>query len=119
MQSATKTSKPAVRKDQLVSAEYEPRSKVRLAFADGLSGVWSFAQLELDMTNMKLATIKAGASGTSIEVKSKWGENVEIDSSSLRAMIDPAYDAELEAAFLRKRGPLEGLRATAASLPKQ
>jgi hypothetical protein len=124
MRPATKTTrpsrgKPTGPKGHLISARYEPRSKIRLTFSDGLSGLWSFGQLELDMTNMKLSTIRVGASGTCIEVTSKWGECVDIDSSSLRAMIDPAFDAKLEAAFLRKRGPIEGLKATAVSLPRK
>ncbi len=104
--------------DHLASARYEHPGRVVLTFADGLFGVWSFQQLELDMSNMKVATIKASTSGTSMEVTSKWDERVEIDSSSLRAMVDAAYEAELERAFLRLRGPLEGLHVTAVSLPK-
>ncbi len=57
--------------DRLISARYEKPWKVRLDFADGRSGVWSFRQLGLYVANMKLTSITASASGTSMEVKSK------------------------------------------------
>jgi hypothetical protein len=124
MQTATQDAMPPLampegRKDHLISARYQPPSRIRLAFADGLTGIWSFRQLELKMTNMKPTTIRVTASGTAIEVISKSGERVEIDSSSLRAMIDSAYGAELEMAFVRIRGPIEDLNATSVSLPKE
>ena len=47
------------RPDRLTSARYAGASKVYLAFADGLFGTWSFRQLELDMRDMKPATISS------------------------------------------------------------
>lgn len=48
------------------------------------------------MSNMKLTSIKASTSGNSIDVKSKWEDDVQLDSSSLRALIDPDYAAAIE-----------------------
>jgi hypothetical protein len=101
------------RPDRLTAAQYERPSKVRLSFADGLSGVWSFQHLELEMSGMKVTTIKSSASGEFMEITSKWNEAVEIDAASLRAMIDPSYAAELEKAYLVIRGPIDELVVTA------
>jgi len=103
--------------ERLTSARYEPPSKVHLEFADGLCGTWSFCQLGLDMTHMKLTTIKAAVTGTSLEVKSKWNDDVEIDPSSLRATIDPGYAAKYERAFLAIRGNIDDLVVTAKRRP--
>lgn len=105
--------KPLARPDQLTEASPVGASRVFLRFADGRSGTWSFRQLELDMGDMKPATIKASTSGAFMEVRSKRNEKVKIDASSLRAAVDPVYNAELEKAFLAIRGPLEDLIATA------
>jgi hypothetical protein len=98
--------------DRLESAQYEIPSKVRLVFADGRTGVWSFHQLGLNMTNMKPASIKVAASGTCLKIRSRWGANVEIDAFSLRAMIDREYAGELEKAFVALRGPIKDLKTT-------
>lgn len=117
--STVSMNKKSGRPDLLVSARYERPSKVLLTFADGLSGTWSFQQLELDMVNMNAATITASASENSMEVRSRWNELVEIDASSLRAMVDPAYKAELDKAFIALRGPLEELIVTAPRRQQQ
>ena len=101
--------------EQLESAEYKHPSKVRLAFADGLSGVWTFRALELDMSGMKASTLRATASGLAIEVMSKHNKRVEIDAASLRSMIDPAYAAARERELLAIRGPIDDLVVTAKS----
>jgi hypothetical protein len=82
--------------EQLIEARYVRPARLFLHFADGLEGTWTFRQLELDMSNMKVTTIKASASGTIVKVKSKWGENVLLDSSSLRVLIDPEYAEKIE-----------------------
>lgn len=95
---AAKKSSPAARigPEHLIEARYVRPAQLFLRFADGLEGTWTFRQLELDMSNMKVTTIKASASGTTVKVKSKWGESVLIDSSSLRVLIDPKYAAKIE-----------------------
>jgi hypothetical protein len=98
--------------DVLVSARHQPPSKVLLAFADGRSWTRSFEELELDMTGMKLKTIKASASGDCMEVTSKGNKLVQIDSSALRATVDPVYKDELDRALVALRGPLETLLVT-------
>jgi len=84
------------RPEHLVHALYVRPSSIELRFADGLAGTWSFRELDLDMANMKLSTIRASCSGNSIEVKSKSGEAVQLDSSWLRSLINPEYAAEIE-----------------------
>lgn len=103
--------------DHITHVRFVRPSRLFLRFADGLEGTWSFQELALDMTNMKLTSIKTSVPGTSITVKSKWNETVELDASALRAAVDPQYAAELEQAFLAIRGPLDNLKTTANSLP--
>jgi hypothetical protein len=117
--SAHKELKGGRHPEQLLSAKFVRPSHIELSFADGLFGTWSFSGLDLDMSNMQVATIRASASGNAVEVKSKRHGDVQLDSSSLRAAIDPAYAATLEASFLALRGPLEAIKANATSIPRK
>jgi hypothetical protein len=81
---APKLAKKNARPERVLEARYVRTSQLFLRFADGLEGTWSFRQLCLDMANMKLTSIKASPSGNCIDVKSKWGDDVQLDSSSLR-----------------------------------
>src|SRR5437899_316257 len=67
-----------IRPEQLLEARYVSPSQMFLRFADGLEGTWTFDELDIDMSNMNVATIKA-SSGTSVGVQSKRGENVQLD----------------------------------------
>jgi hypothetical protein len=58
---------------------------------------------------MRLDTIRVAPSGTAILVQSDQGESIEIDSSSLRVLVDPNYAALMRARFLALRGPLDEL----------
>jgi hypothetical protein len=82
--------------DHIAEAHYVRPSQIFLRFADGLEGTWTFSQLDLDMSNMKLTTVKASDSGNSVAVKSKRGEDVQLDSSSLRVLVDPEYARQME-----------------------
>lgn len=98
----------------VIEARYVRTSQLFLRFADGFEGTWPFSQLCLDMSDMKLTSIKASASGDSIDVKSKSGDDVELDSSSLRALIDPEYAARLEKTIASLLIPSERLERIAA-----
>jgi hypothetical protein len=82
--------------DHIVEAHYVRPGQLYLRFADDLEGTWTFDQLGLDMSNMKSTTVKASNAGTYLEVQSKWGESVQLDSSSLRVLVDPKYAAKIE-----------------------
>lgn len=88
--------KPSNRKAELLHAKFTRPNRIELKFADGFSGSWSFRQLELDMKDMDLTSIKASRSGKFIAVKSKSGDRVQLDSSWLRALVDGRYAAEME-----------------------
>jgi hypothetical protein len=110
----TKQETRNARQDRILEARYVRTSKMFLQFADGLEGTWTFRQLCLDMSNMKVTSIKASPSGNCIHMKSKWGDDVELDTSSLRALIDPEYAALLEAEIASMRIPSERLERIAA-----
>jgi hypothetical protein len=82
--------------DHIAKARYVRPSRLYLRFADGLEGTWTLEQLDLDMSNMRLSTVKASSAGTYVKVKSRGGEDVQLDSSSLRVLVDPKYAAEIE-----------------------
>jgi hypothetical protein len=92
-----KLAKKNAQPERVLEARYVRTSQLFLRFADGLEGTWPFRQLGLDMSNMKLTSIKASTSGNCIRVKSKGGDDVELDTSSLRALIDPESAASIEA----------------------
>ena len=80
--------------DRVAEARFVRPRQMFLRFADGFEGTWSFAQLGLNMSGMKVTTIKA--SDNCVEVKSKCGDDVELDTSWLCALIDPEYAAAIE-----------------------
>jgi hypothetical protein len=82
--------------DHIAVAHYVRPGQLYLRFADDFEGTWTFDQLGLNMSNMKSTTVKASGAGTHLEVQSKWGESVQLDSSSLRVLVDPKYAAEIE-----------------------
>jgi hypothetical protein len=94
--------------------------RIELVFADNFSGRWPVAELEIDPTHLKLSSVRVAPSGTAIEVQSKSGEQLFIDSAVLRALVDPKYAEETEKAFLALRGPVDELRrfAVGSQLPK-
>jgi hypothetical protein len=82
-------------------------------FADGLAGTWSFSTLGLDMSNMKVETIRAPKNGTGISVKSIQNEDLLLDSSMVRYKIDPKYAAMIDHAIAELHLPLEEAREAA------
>jgi hypothetical protein len=82
--------------DHVSAAHYVRPCRLFLRFKDGFNGTWTFEQLGLDMSNMKPTTVKASPSGSYIEVKSKWGDDVQLDGSSLRYRVDPKYAHEID-----------------------
>jgi len=82
--------------DHITEAHFVRPSQLHLRFADGLEGTWTFDQLALDMSNMKSSTVKASPSGHCVELKSKWGEDVQLDAASFRYLVDKKYAAKID-----------------------
>jgi hypothetical protein len=102
--------------DHLTKARYVPSSKIYLQFSDGFEGTWTFRQLQLSMTDMVLSTIKVSSSKTSVEVRSKSGDKVQLDSSSLRYLVDPAFAAKIDKSIADLHMPIaEAKEATRRS----
>jgi hypothetical protein len=96
--------RPTGRKDHVVKAARKGPKSIYIEFADGLNGEWSLSQLELSPANLKLDSIKAAPDKTHVIAETKHGETVHLDSSWLRAAIDPVFNADLEASLLALRG---------------
>ena len=81
--------------DRVLEARFVAPAQLFLRFADGFEGTWKFSKLRLNMSGMKLTTIKASASGA-VAVQSRWGDKVLLDAPSLRALVDPQYAVDIE-----------------------
>ena len=90
---------PTGKRDHLTVAKLVPPDKLRLVFEDDWNGVLSFDDLELNATHLKMATLKLVASGTAIEIESRFGDKVRIDSSFLRCRADKSYADEVDKAI--------------------
>jgi hypothetical protein len=82
--------------DQLKSASHEKNGEIALTFADGHSGRVNLSDLGIDWRRLRMNTIRASLWGSAAEVKDANGKTFDIDSSVLRAWIDPDYAADLE-----------------------
>jgi len=83
--------------DHVTEAGHIPPAQLFLRFADKFFGTWTFQELGLNMANMKPETVRPSASGTAVEITSLDGEDVQLDSSSLRYSVDPKYAAQMDA----------------------
>jgi hypothetical protein len=92
-------SDPTKRKDIITIAHSVDASQVFLRFADGVSGTWSLSELEIDPSNLDMSSIVATEAGASVQAKTKRGDVVQLDSATFRALVDPAYRAELDEAY--------------------
>jgi len=83
-------------RDHLEEARFVSRRRISLRFGDGKTGTVNLSQHGIDITQLDLETCRASEWGSSAEIETIDGETYDIDSSVLRAWIDPAYAAELE-----------------------
>jgi hypothetical protein len=106
--------------EYLVRARFVRPSKVELAFADGLTVRRSFTELGIDPDELRLAATRASQSGNALEVQTRSGQTVSIDSASIRYLVDPAYAERLEAATSKLDIPSDKLDELAEKyLPPQ
>lgn len=90
---------PDPAKDHLLSARLTKSKTVRLRFLDGLVGEVGFDALGLDTRKLRVHTVRASSWGGSAQVRDTSGHVVHIDSSVLRALIDPDYAVMLRRAI--------------------
>ena len=93
--------------ERIVEARYVHPSQMYLRFADGLEGTWGVGQLGLSEVNVE--TAKASAAGDGVDVTTNAGENMQMDSPTLRALIDAKYAADLEKEIASRLIPSERL----------
>lgn len=90
---------PSPSKEQLVGASLTAEGLVALRFSDGYEGVADLTKTGLRIDRLDLASLRPSSWGGSAEVDDQRGHTVHIDSSVLRAIIDPAYAAVLRSAI--------------------
>jgi hypothetical protein len=90
---------PNPAKDYLLSVHMTGGSHIALRFLDGKVGELDLADLGLDTSKLRIGTIKASSWGGAAEVEDRNWHTIHIDSSVLRAHIDPQYAALLKEAI--------------------
>lgn len=103
----TRSRKP----DRLVKAECT-RLDVSLTFADGFSKTVRLRKLGIRRADYDLTTLRVSAAGDMLQVETREGEAIEIDSWSLRSDLDPNFAATLRDELLTLRGPIAELKNT-------
>jgi hypothetical protein len=94
---------PHPAKDHLLAVHQVGDGQVALRFLDGFVGSLKVADLGLDTSRLRLGTIRAAQSGESAEVEDQSWHTISIDSSVLRAYVDPQYAAILKEAIAELR----------------
>jgi len=87
-------------RERLIGASPLPDGRIRVRFADQFEGIVNLADLELDLALLKMETVRASSWGSAAEVDDLNMRPVHIDSSVLRAHIDPNFAADLQKAIV-------------------
>jgi hypothetical protein len=96
---------------------YVHPAQLFLRFADGFEGTWMFDRPEFDISKMNVAAVTVSSDGTYIEVQSKSGEDVQMDSLSLRYLVDEKYAAKIDQSIRELHmGPAEAAEAARLSM---
>jgi len=90
---------PNPAKDHLLSVYQAGNSRVYVRFLDGFVGEIDLSELGLDTSRLRIGTIRASSWGGAAEVEDLAWHTVNIDSSVLRAQVDPQYAALLNEAI--------------------
>jgi hypothetical protein len=86
--------------ERLSSAHYiASERRVSLRFFDGLTAMLDLVRLGIDISGLKLGTVRVSSLGSAIEVEDLRGKTIDIDSAVLRSYCDPAYATELRKAI--------------------
>jgi hypothetical protein len=86
--------------DHLESANYAGGTKANVRFSDGLGGIMDLTDIGLDTKPLNLGSIKQSW-GSAIEIETKSGEQFYIDSSIIRAYLDPDFAKQLAQTIAR------------------
>lgn len=90
---------PNAARDHLLAVHQLGDACVALRFLDGFVGHLDLADLGLDLSQLRIGTIRASEWGGAAEVQDRSWHTVHIDSSVLRAHVDPQYAAVLKEAI--------------------
>jgi hypothetical protein len=93
--SGTSRFDPDVSPDQLTAASHASVTAVFLQFTDGHKATIDLVDLGIDVSNLRLPTVRASSWGSAVEVEDATGKTVHIDSALLRAYSDPQYAKQL------------------------
>jgi hypothetical protein len=90
---------PHPAKDHLLAVYYRGDDCIRLRFADGVVKEMSLADIGLDVSRLRLSTVRMASWGGAAEIEDQNHHTIHIDSSVLRAHVDPQYAAILKEAI--------------------
>jgi hypothetical protein len=108
---------PAGRPQQLLRAHFLPPVTIELTFADGRSFSLPIERLGMPVDRIRWSTAKASPTGEIMVLTGTKGDDVPIESSTLRYLVDQDYAKELEAALGSVRLSREELREMARDNP--
>ena len=99
--------------EHLVFAGHAGGPNVRLRFADGRSATVNLAGIEINVSRLRLNTVRHSPDGSAMEVRDKRGRTIHIDSAVLRSQCDLGYAAELRQAIadLAAHSPIRRISA--------
>ena len=87
------------RNDSVLAARFEKPNNIFVAFGDGLTASIPLVSLGLPGDELCWESVTASPTGEAVFVRSKNGDNIPIDASSLRYFADPVYAESMERTF--------------------
>lgn len=105
-----------VRPDHLIGVDLVSPSILELQFADQRFALKT-KTLGMPVNRIQWETAKPEPSGTGMTVTAVRGEQITIDATTLRYLVDPLYAAEIDAAAAKMRLSDDELKALALDSP--
>jgi hypothetical protein len=87
-----------VRQEHLLRSRFVPPSTIDLDFDDARFSL-DIGLLEMPLDRIQWASATVSSTGDAMIVRAVKGENVPIDSSTLRCLVDPSYAAQISASL--------------------
>lgn len=104
-------------RERLDDVRFVPPASILVKFADGVGKRLPISLLEMPADRFRWATVRRSADGLSITVKDASGDDLSIETSTLRYLIDPTYAAEIDGRLAEVRLTREELREFAERNP--
>jgi len=102
--------------EYLVGARFLRPSKIEVTFADGLFTL-DIKSLGMPVDRIRWRTVAASPAGEAMTVRGKRGDEIHIDSATVRYLVDERYAAKVDATLKELQFSREELRELARDNP--